>query len=99
MTLCKLCGRDHPPSEPHIWDRPDFRVVPRETKREKRGPRQPILPTPPVAPKIAAVIEPPREGRLSPRYIPVKEWRAKNKDKYNAYMKDFMRRKRGRGPS
>ena len=31
---------------------------------------------------------------LSRKYISVKNWRIRNKEKYNTYMKEFMRKKR-----
>jgi len=101
---CKICGRDHLPSEPHVWDGRDFRLVPRETKspgvskpvRARNPPgaldfdvRALVKNEPTTLTQEVKEIKP-----VSKRYLPVKNWRLRNKNKYNTYMRDFMRRKR-----
>lgn len=94
--ICKICEREHDPSQPHIWEGRDFRVVQRKPKptdtTESAGATRSRDEPEPIIPQV----EVKEIKNLSKRYIPVKNWRIRNKDKYNSYMKTYMTERRKR---
>jgi len=99
--LCKLCGRKHWQTEPHDWsNRRDFRVVerpPARVDRPRAKNRSRVSAEKNIAEKPKEIKEKKKRAPIyDSAYKRVVAWREKNQEKYRAFMREYMRKRRER---
>ena len=91
MPKCEICKSDHPEGKPHVWfeKNDDFNigeVNPDELESTEKMESTKFKP-------VDTPVKP-----MSPGYKAIKKWRYSNRDKYNSYQRDLMRKRRALKP-
>ena len=89
--LCRLCGERHLNSEPHVFG-PSTNVPETSTNRSETTTN--TGPTKPAASTNTATNTDPGLSSSALHIERTLRWRGKNRERYNAYQRELMRRRR-----